>query len=73
MNDLAQKISDIIREYSHFPGPILQTQVKRLGITVDDISYADLPQLADYISKSIASFSNPVKGEEAKRKLMSII
>ncbi len=73
MNDLARQIMEIIKEYSHFPGPILQSQTKRMGKTAENIDYGDLPQLAEYVGKSIGSFSNPVKGEEAKEKILNIV
>lgn len=72
MNDLAQKVNNVVKEFSHFPGPIMQAQTKRIGKTVDTLEINDIPQLAEAIGRAIANFSNPAKGEEARKKILVI-
>jgi hypothetical protein len=72
INALSQKILEVIANYSHFPLPILKAQSKRMGRTPADLTAADLPELAGYIGKSIADFSNPVKGGEVKEAILRL-
>ena len=59
MNELAQRIHDVVAKHSIFATPILNAQCKHLKKTPDTIDRTDLPKLASYIGKAVALFSNP--------------
>jgi len=72
LNELSKKIIEVVARYSYFPLPILRAQSKRLGKSPETVTADDLPQLAEFIGKSIGDFSNPAKAQEAKPAILNL-
>lgn len=71
-NELAQKIYDLVSLYCKFPGPIMETQCKRLKKSPLTITEDDVPTLAAYIRMSVANFTNPQKGERVEADILKL-
>lgn len=72
MNELTQTLLTMLKAYTHFPQAVLMTQIERLGKSSDNLSTSDLAALAPAVAAAVSSFTNPLKGEEVKKKILTL-
>jgi len=73
-NELAQQLLCIVGKHSIFPETLVTAQCRRhLDKRLANITKADLPTLARYVSEAVAKFTNPGKGAELKREIFKLI
>lgn len=60
---LAQQIITVMKVHCSMPGPILETQCKRLNKSPNSLTAGDLAALAPILGQSVAMFTNPDKGK----------
>ncbi len=71
-NALALQIYTIIKAFCYFPTAIIKTQCKRINKTPGTISANDLAVLAPEIGRSVAMFTNPLKGQEVEKAISAL-
>ncbi len=72
MNELAQKIHDILGKHTIFATPILTAQCRYIKKTPETIDRTDLPRLASYIGKAVALFSNPETAQAVEQAIKAL-
>jgi hypothetical protein len=72
-NYLALQLYELVKKFCYFPHAIIKTQCKRINKTPGTVTVEDLPVLAPWIGKSVATFTNPIKGEEVEKEIRAMI
>jgi hypothetical protein len=71
-NDLSKEILEVVSKYTFFPTPIVHSQFRRLKKEANEITYEDIPRLADIIGEALANFTTYTKGVEVREAILQL-
>ncbi len=72
LSPTAERVRDILLQYSRLADAILSAQSKAIGKTPADLGPADLERLTPRIVAALSMFTNPEKGKQAGERLLAL-
>ncbi|MCK5241938.1 hypothetical protein KAR34_05765 [bacterium] len=71
-NKMYQEILEIVSKYTFFPTQIVHSQFKRIKKPFNEISYDDIPRLAQNIGEALGSFTADDKGAAVRQAILQL-
>jgi hypothetical protein len=73
LNELGNRVFDVLAAYTAFPWPILEAQAKRSELDAYNLEQPQLRALIPKLIEAVASFARPEKVEAATAALQQLL
>ncbi len=73
LNDLSERVFDVLRQFTAFPWPLLETQAKRTGCDPANLGRPSLARLIEPLAEGVARFNSPEAGREVQLALERLL
>ena len=73
LNDLGQRVFDVLARHTSFPWPVLQAQCKRHGVDPRTLAPEGLTRVVDDLADAVGRFTSPQTKQAVASELRSLV